>query len=70
MDALDNASQEKVQEVAADIKNSGNSGATRDQQPQQGITAGKNEKPSAVLTVVASDANGVCLNESFELNDW
>lgn len=39
-------------------------------QPQQNSPDSETEKTPAILTVVASDASGVCLQESFELNDW
>lgn len=37
---------------------------------QQSHFENEEGKSSAILTVVASDNNGVCLQESFELNDW
>jgi len=38
--------------------------------PQQKSPNNDTEKAPAILTVVASDASGVCLQESFKLNDW
>lgn len=39
-------------------------------QPQQGNPESGAETNPAILTVVASDDHGICLQESFSLNDW
>ena len=68
MDAVYTASPEQAGEAEANTSEV--SSGTEGQQPQQGDPGNENVKPPAILTVVASDAKGVCLNESFELNDW
>jgi hypothetical protein len=69
MDALYSASPEREQ--AEEEANTSEASSVEDgQQQQQDNPGNEKDKPPAILTVVASDANGVCLNESFGLNDW
>lgn len=68
MDAVYTAHPDQAQEGVAEDMVPGVSGEMDGQQPQQDKPGKENTPP--VLTVVASDTNGICLNESFELNDW
>jgi len=69
MDAFYSASPEREQ--TGEEGNTSEASSVKDgQQSQKDNPGNKEDKPPAILSVVASDANGVCLNESFGLNDW
>ena len=68
-DAID-MSGDAVQEKTADAASSGISETNGDRQPARDNHDNEKVKNPAVLTVIASDDKGVCLNETFTLNDW
>ena len=70
MDALHDAVKENLQDEAGEFENPINSGKIKGRKLQEVDSGNKNENLPAILTVVASDKKGVCLEESFELNDW
>ena len=70
MDNAVDASKEEVEKKAWDESISGIPEKIDERQPQAGYPVKENEKTPAVLTVVASDKNGICLNETFSMNDW
>jgi hypothetical protein len=60
----------KDQETAPEIVESGTFVKSGDAQPDQATSENADEKSPAILTIIASDEHGNCLNERFELNDW
>jgi hypothetical protein len=70
MDKFKDSSKEAVQEKVSEVAVTGASDEMSGQPSQPGNHGNEDEKTPAVLTVVASDENGICLNETFTLNDW
>ena len=70
MDKVKDIPEQAVQEKTPEIVVTGTSDEMNGQQTQPGNPGNEDEKPPTVLTVVASDKNGICLNETFTLNDW
>ncbi|MBN2321533.1 MAG: hypothetical protein JXR49_20820 [Acidobacteria bacterium] len=70
MDDTEDTSIDEIQENASEVAIPGISETSDSQKSQPELPGNEKEKPPAVLTVVASDENGICLNETFTLNDW
>ncbi len=70
MDKIKDISKQAVQEKVSEVVVTGTADEMNGQQSQPGHPGNGDKKVPAVLTVVASDENGICLNETFTLNDW
>ena len=65
---LDDLNEETVRQLQESEASDGDT-----EQPHNPVPGGyesEDEKAPAILTFVASDANGVCMQESFSLNNW
>ncbi len=70
MDALNGALEEKVQDEAVEFESPEIPVKIKGRKIQAVDPENKDENLPAILTIVARDKKGVCLKESFELNDW
>ena len=70
MDKVKDISKQALQEKGSEVVVIGTSDEMNGQQSQPGNPGNEAEKIPTVLTVVARDENGVCLNETFTVNDW
>jgi len=70
LDDVKGASGEQVRENAEKSAVPGIFGEDNGDQLHRISSKNGDQKIPTILTVIASDANGVCLQENFELNDW
>jgi len=70
LDDVKNETMGKTQETTSEFMIPGMHDESDGHGLQEKNYEDKNETDPAILTVIASDANGICLQESFELNDW